>query len=118
MQTGSRSARGYHGATGRDGRSWPARAGGGEASWPARQDLPEAQTGFAFRLLGLVGLSDPLRASVPAAVADCQAAGVRVVMITGDHPVTARAIAAEAGLPGDVVLTGNDLTAMSDDDLA
>ncbi|MEE4347847.1 MAG: HAD-IC family P-type ATPase, partial [Paracoccaceae bacterium] len=89
-----------------------------EAAWPAGQDLPAAQTGFAFRLLGLVGLADPLRAAVPAAVAECQAAGIRVIMITGDHPVTARAIAAEAGLPGDVVLTGDDLAEMAEDDLA
>lgn len=89
-----------------------------EASWPAGQGLPKMQNGFDFRLLGLVGLADPLRASVPAAVAQCQAAGIRVIMITGDHPVTARAIAAEAGLPGDVVLTGDDLSAMSEEDLA
>lgn len=42
-----------------------------ETSWPAGQDLPETQAGFTFRLLGLVGLADPLRASVPAAVAEC-----------------------------------------------
>lgn len=89
-----------------------------EASWPAGQDLPETQAGFTFRFLGLVGLADPLRASVPEAVAECQAAGIRIIMITGDHPVTARAIAAEAGLRGDVVLTGDDLSAMADDDLA
>ena len=43
--------------------------------------------------LGLAGLADPLRASVPAAVRECQTAGIRVVMITGDYPITARTIA-------------------------
>ena len=81
-------------------------------------DLPDAQTGFAFQFLGLVGLADPLRAQVPAAVAECRAAGIRVVMITGDYPATARAIAAQAGLDGTNVITGPDLQAMSDPDLA
>jgi magnesium-transporting ATPase (P-type) len=56
--------------------------------------------------LGFVGISDPLRATVRAAVKRCQEAGVRVIMITGDHPSTARAIAHEAGLlngPGEVL---------------
>jgi magnesium-transporting ATPase (P-type) len=48
--------------------------------------------------LGFLGISDPLRVTVPEAVRRCQAAGVRVVMLTGDHPATARAIAREAGL--------------------
>ena len=81
-------------------------------------DLPAAQTGFAFRFLGLVGLADPLRAQVPAAVAECRAAGIKVVMITGDYPATARAIAAAAGLQGDTVITGPDLQAMTDEALA
>ncbi|MFX9169599.1 HAD family hydrolase, partial [Acinetobacter baumannii] len=53
---------------------------------------------LAFEFLGLVGLADPVRPDVPAAVAECRAAGVRVVMITGDHPETARAIARDAGI--------------------
>ncbi len=59
--------------------------------------------------IGFVGISDPLRAGVPAAVARCRAAGIRVVMLTGDHPATARAIATEAGLlvAGGDVLTGD-----------
>jgi len=48
-------------------------------------DLPDSQRDFAFRFLGLVGLADPLRASVPDAVALCRSAGIRVIMITGDH---------------------------------
>jgi Ca2+-transporting ATPase len=80
--------------------------------------LPASQHGFALRFLGLVGLADPLRASVPAAVAQCRSAGIRVIMITGDYPATARAIAAQAGLQGDRVITGPELAAMSDADLA
>ena len=81
-------------------------------------DLPEAQSTFAFSFLGLVGLADPLRAQVPAAVAECQAAGIRVVMITGDYPATARAIALEAGLGAGKVVTGPELEAMSARELA
>jgi Ca2+-transporting ATPase len=80
--------------------------------------LPDNQRDFAFRFLGLVGLADPLRAQVPEAVAQCRSAGIRVIMITGDHPATARAIAAEAGLQGDRVITGPELEALSDADLA
>jgi Ca2+-transporting ATPase len=80
--------------------------------------LPSSQAGFAFRFLGLVGLADPLRASAPAAVAQCRSAGIRVIMITGDHPATAQTIAAQAGLQGRSVITGDDLAAMSDADLA
>ena len=81
-------------------------------------DLPESQRDFAFRFLGLVGLADPLRASVPDAVALCRSAGIRVIMITGDYPTTAQAIAAQAGLKGGRVINGTELQAMSDPDLA
>ncbi len=81
-------------------------------------ELPADQDGFAFELLGLVGLADPLRASVPGAVAECRSAGIRVVMITGDYPATALAIARQAGLAAEVVVTGEALEAMSDAELA
>ncbi|UVO25378.1 cation-translocating P-type ATPase [Bradyrhizobium arachidis] len=80
--------------------------------------LPHAQTGFAFRFLGLVGLADPLRHSVPAAIADCRSAGIRVIMITGDYPATAQAIARAAGLDMSGVLTGDDLRKIDDAALA
>ncbi len=80
--------------------------------------LPAEQHGFDFTFLGLVGLADPLRSSVPAAVRECHHAGIRVVMITGDYPTTARAIAQQAGLAGADVVTGNELAAMSDELLA
>jgi Ca2+-transporting ATPase len=88
-----------------------------EASF-AGAELPGSQRDFDFRFLGLVGLADPLRASVPDAVALCRSAGIRVIMITGDYPATAQAIAAQAGLRGGRVIDGTELQAMSDADLA
>ena len=76
--------------------------------------LPEGQHDFDFALAGLVGLADPVRAGVPEAVAECLAAGVRVVMITGDSPDTARAIARQAGLPAGEPVTGAELERLSD----
>ena len=67
-----------------------------EARWPGAE-LPETQQEFSFTFRGLVGLADPLRASVPEAVRQCRNAGIRIVMITGDYPLTARAIAQQAG---------------------
>jgi len=65
---------------------------------------------------GLVGMIDPPRPEVPAAIRRCHQAGVRTVMITGDHALTAQAIAAQIGLlaPGGRVVTGADLAAMGD----
>ncbi|RZT11043.1 Ca2+-transporting ATPase [Duganella sp. CF402] len=71
--------------------------------------LPATQDGFDFQYLGLVGLSDPLRPEVGSAVQACAGAGVRVLMITGDYPATARSIAAQAGIPTDAVLCGDEL---------
>ncbi|MGZ3239268.1 MAG: cation-translocating P-type ATPase, partial [Burkholderiaceae bacterium] len=77
-------------------------------NWPSK---PEE---FAFDWLGMVGLADPIRRAVPTAVKECHQAGIRVVMITGDHPVTAQAIATEAGLPSDGVVTGAQLAVLSE----
>src|SRR5262249_46715203 len=83
-----------------------------------RPALPEGQHDLEFRFLGLVGLADPIRPSVPAAVEECRRAGIRVVMITGDHPATATAIARQIGLERpDVVVTGDELDAMSEEAL-
>ena len=72
-----------------------------------------------LRLIGFLGLSDPLRPTVPDAVARCRRAGVCVVMITGDHPATASTIARAAGLTEDErVITGADLASLSDEQLA
>ena len=76
------------------------------------QALPGNQHAFAFRFVGLIALEDPVRPDVPAAIAECRAAGIRVVMITGDHPNTALSIARQAGLAVDGgVLTGAGLDA-------
>ena len=69
---------------------------------------------FTFELLGLVGFADPLRASVPAAVAQCLSAGIRVVMITGDYPATAIAIARQAGLDATEAVTGDTIDKLED----
>jgi Ca2+-transporting ATPase len=73
---------------------------------------------YRFSLVGLVGLADPLRAGVLSAVKECRAAGIRVVMITGDHATTARAIAEQAGIADGDVLTGVELAALDDAALA
>ena len=69
--------------------------------------------------LGSLGLADPPRAEVRDALAECRRAGIQVAMITGDHALTARAIAREIGLADDpVVLTGPEIEALGDDELA
>jgi len=80
--------------------------------------LPDAPRAFHLALLGLVGLADPIRPTVPAAIRDCATAGIRVVMITGDYPATAQAIARQIGLrsPGPPI-TGPELDAMGDEAL-
>jgi len=89
-----------------------ARALVAEPSWPG------SPMDLTFGFLGLVGLEDPLRAEVPAAVAECHAAGIQVVMITGDYPATAKTIAQRAGLASDTVMTGDEVEGLSDEDLA
>jgi Ca2+-transporting ATPase len=81
-------------------------------------ELPSAQHDFNFRFIGLVGFADPIRPTVPDAIARCYGAGIRVVMITGDYQATAQQIAREIGLkPVDKVLTGPELDAMDDAEL-
>ncbi len=81
--------------------------------------LPEQHHDLSLELVGLLGFEDPLRPAVPAAVAECQAAGVRVLMITGDYPATAQSIARQAGLQScEAVITGPELDRMTDDELA
>lgn len=84
-----------------------------KAKYDTRKNWPDIQHDFDFEFVGLVGLADPLRPEVAGAVAECHRAGIRVVMITGDHPRTARAIAASAGISGTEVLTGSELSAMN-----
>lgn len=79
--------------------------------------LPDKQHEFAFQFLGLIGLEDPIRPEVPQAIQECLHAGVKVIMITGDYPVTAASIARQAGLEVGKILTGDDLKKMSVDEL-
>jgi P-type Ca2+ transporter type 2C len=81
-------------------------------------DLPAEQHDFQFEFLGLMGLADPIRPTVPAAVKECYGAGIRVVMITGDYPGTAQSIARQIGLAAwEQCITGAELAQMSDVDL-
>jgi len=81
----------------------------------AAPQLPEGQHDFDFEFLGLIALQDPVRADVPQAIAECQAAGMRVVMITGDHPATALSIARQAGLQTKAgALSGSELDPLGD----
>jgi len=80
--------------------------------------LPEQQHDFTFEFLGLVGFADPVRPQVAGAVRECTAAGIRVIMITGDYPLTAQNIARQIGLAdGTRSITGPELDAMDDDEL-
>ncbi|MBX7240381.1 MAG: cation-translocating P-type ATPase [Bacteroidia bacterium] len=77
--------------------------------------MPEEKSGFDYRFLGLIGFHDPIRPEVPKAVKECQEAGIKVIMITGDFPVTARSIANEAGIKiiGEII-SGEELNDMTD----
>lgn len=78
------------------------------------EDNARAEPYEGLTLIGLVCFADPLRADVPPAIAACRAAGVRVVMITGDHAATAARIASDAGIADDAarVIEGRDLAGL------
>jgi len=79
-------------------------------------EWPDVQHDFDFRFIGLIGLADPVRPGVAAALDECRAAGVRVAMITGDYPATAAAIAREIGLDAGSggIVSGPELNHMDD----
>jgi len=80
--------------------------------------LPEGQHDFDFKLIGLIGLADPVRPEVAGAVKECYTAGIRIIMITGDYPGTAKNIARQIGLrPDDQIITGTELDSMDDKEL-
>lgn len=85
----------------------------------AKPSLPQIQHDFDFVFVGLIGLADPIRSEVPAAIAECHSAGIRVIMITGDHSTTARSIAKKIGLNNShLVLTGSELSKLSENDIS
>jgi len=75
---------------------------------------PEGAADLPLALVGLIGFVDPLREGIPEAVRECRSAGIRVVMITGDHPATARAIARQAGIEHESVMTGPELAGIDE----
>ena len=77
----------------------------------------ELENGLTF--MGLIGMIDPPREEAKAAIAECVSAGIRPIMITGDHVVTATAIAEQLGImrPGDLAISGAELAGLSDEDL-
>jgi Ca2+-transporting ATPase len=87
------------------------------APWE-REEWPASVAEARFEFLGFVALADPVRPTVPGAVALARRAGIRVVMITGDHPETALAIARQTGIDADAALTGAELAAMDAGELA
>ncbi len=87
-------------------------------SYFSEAGLPGEQHAFTFEFLGLVGLADPVRPTVAPALQDCYRAGIRMVMITGDYPGTARSIARQIGLVRpDEVITGPELDSISEEEL-
>ncbi|MDO9550296.1 MAG: cation-translocating P-type ATPase [Methanoregula sp.] len=81
-------------------------------------DLPTGQHDFTFTFLGLVGFADPVRPQVAEAVKECYTAGIRVIMITGDYPLTAQNIGRQIGLSDtDLCITGAELEQTTDAEL-
>ncbi len=82
------------------------------------RSLPDQQHDFEFEHLGLIALADPVRPAVPGAIKECQTAGIRVIMITGDYPGTAMSIARQIGLgTADEAITGPEVGAMDEQTL-
>lgn len=83
-----------------------------------RGELPDSQYNFDFSFMGLIGLKDPVRPCVSEAVSECYKAGIKVIMITGDYPVTAINIGKDIGLKNpERMMTGQELQTISDEDL-
>ena len=84
----------------------------------SRTELPDVQHDFTFEFLGLVGFADPVRPQVAEAVRECYSAGIRVVMITGDYPLTAQNVARQIGLDHTGrFMSGAELEVLSEEEL-
>lgn len=84
----------------------------------AEDKFPQNQINFQHQFVGLLALEDPIREEVPDAILQCRDAGIRVIMITGDYPATAKAIGAKIGMdPASELITGTELDMISDEEL-
>ena len=82
------------------------------------KEIPTNQAAITHRFLGLIGLEDPVRPEVPQAMEECRNAGIRVMMITGDYPETAKSIGRQVGLNDNHVLTGHQISSMTIEELS
>ncbi len=81
-------------------------------------ELPSAQESFRFEFVGLIGLKDPLRPEAKNFISECRLAGIKIYILTGDHPGTAFSIAQELGLPSDLKrFTGAELELLTESEL-
>lgn len=88
-----------------------------KAKW-RNNSFPDTQDAFDFQFVGFLGFEDPIRPEVPNAIKECYAAGIKVIMITGDYPPTAKSISLQAGMKNnELILTGVDLKKMTDNEL-
>jgi len=88
-----------------------------KAKWN-NSTFPDSQAGFNFEFIGFLGFEDPIRQEVPQSIKECYDAGIKVIMITGDYPSTAKSIALQVGMEKNrLMLTGTDLWNMSDKEL-
>jgi P-type Ca2+ transporter type 2C len=84
----------------------------------SKPNLPAEQHDFDFKFIGLIGFADPVRENIAEAVKECYTAGIRVVMITGDYPLTAQNIGRQIGLRSpENCITGPELDKMPDEEL-
>ncbi|MFZ4377420.1 MAG: cation-translocating P-type ATPase [Saprospiraceae bacterium] len=82
------------------------------------REFPVSQKDFSFEFMGFLGFEDPIRPEVPEAIKQCYSAGIKVIMITGDYPETAKNIGKQAGLnEHDEILTGHDLKNLTESEL-
>ena len=89
------------------------------ATFSQNAELPEIQHDYEFKFIGIVGYMDPIRPEIPRAVEDCYRAGIHIIMITGDYPVTAKNIGKAIGLRNyNHIITGPELKEMSEDELS